>query len=81
MFDLLDDAAVSYQVVLTKRDEVKMADQAARTEAALRLLATRKAAYPAVIFTSASTGEGIEDLRTAIATLVLEQGGMRPKSG
>jgi GTP-binding protein len=80
MFDLLDDAAVSYQVVLTKRDEVKMADQAARMEAALHILEKRKAAYPEVIFTSARTGEGIEVLRTAIATLALEHG-MHPNQG
>lgn len=80
MFGLLDDAAVSYQVVLTKRDEVKLADQTARMEATLQILEKRKAAYPEVIFTSARTGEGIEELRTIIAKLALDHG-IRPKQG
>ncbi len=43
---LLDASAVSYAVVLTKRDEVKLAEQAARIEATLEALRKHVAAYP-----------------------------------
>jgi GTP-binding protein len=67
--DLLDTAAVSYQVVLTKADKLKpsgLADVVATTE---RALAKRPAAYPAVLATSAETGLGIDLLRAEIAAL------------
>jgi GTP-binding protein len=73
MLDLLDQSAVSYEVILTKRDEVKAAEQAARLEMAMAALERRSAAFPEVIFTSARTGEGIAELRAAIAKLALEQ--------
>ncbi|WP_245270597.1 ribosome biogenesis GTP-binding protein YihA/YsxC [Beijerinckia mobilis] len=73
--DMLDQTAMSYQIVLTKRDEVKIADQAARIAAVEAALAKRPAAFPQVIFTSSQTGEGIADLRAAIARLLAEQGG------
>ena len=43
---LLDASAVSYAVVLTKRDEVKEADQDARVAATLEALREHLAAYP-----------------------------------
>ena len=70
----LDTAAVSYAVVLTKRDEVKAADQPARIEATLEALRKRPAAYPGTFFTSARTGEGIAELRAHIALLLAEHG-------
>jgi GTP-binding protein len=73
MLDLLDQSAVSYQVVLTKRDEVKAAEQAQTVDAVLAALQERSAAFPEVIFTSARSGAGISDLRAAIAKLVLER--------
>jgi GTP-binding protein len=76
MFDLLDKSAMSYQVVLTKRDAVKnAAEREARladTKAALR---KHSAAHPEVILTSSDTGEGIPELRGAIARLLAERGG------
>ncbi|SDR63173.1 GTP-binding protein [Rhizobiales bacterium GAS191] len=73
MLDLLDKTAVSYQLVLTKGDELKakeIAPRIAETEAAL---ARRPAAYPGVIFTSAHDGKGVPELRAAIATLLAER--------
>jgi GTP-binding protein len=70
----LDAAAVSYAVVLTKRDEVKAADQPSRVAATLEALRKRPAAYPQVFFTSARTGEGIAELRAHIAMLLAERG-------
>ena len=71
---LLDVSAVSYAIVLTKRDEVKKADQEARLEATLAALSKRPAAYPSVFFTSARTGEGVAELRAHIAELIAEPG-------
>ena len=72
---LLDASAVSYAIVLTKRDEVKKADQDSRVAATLEALRKRPAAYPEVFFTSARTGEGIAELRAHIMRLLAERGG------
>jgi len=78
MLDLLDRSAVSYQIVLTKRDEVKKSEVAARVEATLEALKRRPAAFPQVVFTSSREGEGVEDLRTAIARLLADLGKLGP---
>lgn len=67
---LLDGAAVSYQVVLTKSDKISQTElerTMARTEQAL---AKHPAAYPHIIATSAETGMGFEDLRAVVAKLL-----------
>ena len=74
---LLDASAVSYAVTLTKRDEVKAADQAARVAATHEALRKHVAAYPEVLFTSARSGEGIADLRAHIARLLAERSATR----
>jgi GTP-binding protein len=71
---LLDASAVSYAIVLTKRDEVKLADQQARIDATLEALRTHPAAYPGTFFTSSRTGEGIPELRGHIVQLMRERG-------
>jgi GTP-binding protein len=71
----LDAAAVSYAVVLTKGDEVKAADRAARIAGTLEGLRKHVAAYPEVILTSSRTGDGVADLRAHIARLLAERGG------
>ena len=70
----LDAAAVSYAVVLTKRDEVKPADQAARVATTLEALRKRPAAYPETFFTSSRTGEGVAELRAHVARLLAQWG-------
>lgn len=74
MLDLLDRLAVSYQIVLTKQDEVRAADREGRLAATLALIAKRPAAFPEVVFASSRSGEGIGDLRAAIARLLVERG-------
>ena len=74
MFEILDRAAMSYQVVLTKRDEVKVSEREARVAATLTELKTRIAAFPEVIFTSSETGDGIAELRAAVALLLSQRG-------
>jgi GTP-binding protein len=75
VLETLDTAAVSYQVVLTKGDEVKPAQLAACLDAAAVALAKHPAAFPEVLVTSAHGGIGIPELRAAIARLLAEQRG------
>ena len=66
IMEMLDKAAVSYRIVLTKADKIKpteLADVAARTAAEVR---TRPAAHPDIIATSSETGLGIPELRAAV---------------
>ena len=69
VMDLLDRAAVSYGLVLTKADELKAADRAKALEAAAAEAAKHTAALAEVQLTSALTGEGIPALRTHLAAL------------
>jgi GTP-binding protein len=68
---MLDDAAVSYRVVLTKADKIKASDLAevsAATEAEAR---RRPAAHPEIIVTSSETGLGMDRLRAAVLEAAL----------
>lgn len=72
VLDMLDKTAVSYQVVLTKIDKIKLPALArvfADVEGALK---KRPAAYPQIIATSSEKGEGIAELRAAITRLTTE---------
>lgn len=69
VMDVLDKAAVTYQIVLTKADKEKPTEIAALLEATAAVLAKRPAAHPTIIATSSETGHGIEDLRAEIAAL------------
>jgi GTP-binding protein len=66
---LLDEAAVSYQAVLTKADKPKASELEAVTAEVRAELAKRPAAFPQIIVTSARMGDGIKELRTAVAVL------------
>lgn len=65
--DAFDQAAVSYQIVLTKADKLKPAEVAKVAEATLKAVSKRPAAFPRVLATSAETGQGIPELRAEIA--------------
>lgn len=70
----LDASAVSYQIVMTKSDQVKAAalkDNIAATQAAL---SKHPAAYPEIIVTSSNTGDGMPQLRAAMVQLLKERG-------
>jgi GTP-binding protein len=73
VFAALDEAAVNYQIVLTKADQVPEAELAARLVATQAALAKHAAAYPDVLVTSAHDGSGIAELRAAIARLLGER--------
>jgi GTP-binding protein len=66
VFKLLDKAAVSYQLVLTKGDKIKPpALEKLIVETAAKI-AKHPAAYPEILATSSEKGEGIETMREAI---------------
>ncbi|MEY4984658.1 MAG: hypothetical protein RIR62_2924 [Pseudomonadota bacterium] len=66
---LLDRAAVTFQVVMTKADKVNLATRTANIEQVKGALARHPAAYPEIVVTSSEKGEGLETLRAIIATL------------
>ena len=63
---MLDDAAVSYHLVLTKADKVKPTDLDKVLAETAAEAARHPAAHPLLIVTSSETGAGIAELRTAI---------------
>jgi GTP-binding protein len=67
---LLDRAAVSFEVVLTKADKIAPREVPARLERVAAALARHPAAYPEIVLTSSETGLGIPTLRSRIAGLV-----------
>jgi GTP-binding protein len=69
VLSLLDKAAVSYQIVLTKADKISALALPKLTAATIEALRKRPAAYPGIIATSSETGTGIDDLRAAIMSL------------
>ena len=66
VLDLLDKAAVSYQIVLTKTDKIKEAGVPRLIAETLEKIKKRPAAYPFVVATSSEKGNGLDDLRAAI---------------
>jgi GTP-binding protein len=69
MFDLLDEAAVPYQLVLTKADKIKASELAAVTAATEAEAGKRSAAIGKVFVTSADKGLGFDGLRAEIAAM------------
>ncbi|MBB3351965.1 MULTISPECIES: ribosome biogenesis GTP-binding protein YihA/YsxC [Rhizobium] len=67
---LLDKAAVSYQVVLTKTDKIKAPAVPKLLADTAEKIRKRPAAYPYVLSTSSEKGDGLDDLRQAIAETV-----------
>jgi GTP-binding protein len=70
----LDKSAVSYQLVLTKADQIKPAEREARIAETKAALAKHPAAFPDVLATSSRSGEGMPELRAAIMRLLEERG-------
>src|ERR1700758_5778074 len=69
----LDRSAVSYQIVLTKADQVKRAELEQRISDVKVSLATHPAAFPELIATSSETAAGIPELRAAMVRLLEER--------
>ncbi|VEJ45745.1 ribosome biogenesis GTP-binding protein YihA/YsxC [Bartonella vinsonii] len=66
VLDLLDKAAVSYQIVLTKSDKIKSNVLEKLTITTKTQLLKRPAAYPELLVTSSEKAFGLEELRAAI---------------
>jgi GTP-binding protein len=75
VLDSLDQAAVSYQVVLTKADELRGNALEARVAETAAAIARRPAAFPEIRPTSSRSGLGVAELRADIARLLVERGG------
>jgi GTP-binding protein len=72
--DLLNTAAVAFQIVLTKADDVGPQKLAARIKEAEALARGHTAAHPLVLVTSSETGHGIPEVRAEIAALAAPVG-------
>jgi GTP-binding protein len=67
---MLDIAAVSYRIVLTKADKIKASELEAVHAATITEARKHPAAHPDVIVTSSDKGLGIAELRTAVMEAV-----------
>jgi GTP-binding protein len=74
MMALMNEAAVSYQAILTKADKVKPHQLAATMAATQAALETHPAAFARLLATSAQTGTGIPELRAEMAGLAAAHG-------
>nr|WP_246191281.1 ribosome biogenesis GTP-binding protein YihA/YsxC [Aureimonas leprariae] len=66
VLDLLDKAAVSYQIVLTKTDKIKPVGLPKLVAATHEAIRKRAAAFPEIVATSSEKGTGLDDLKAAI---------------
>lgn len=69
IMDLLDEAAVSWAVVLTKADKLKQAERDRVAEASLKTASSHVAAWPGLWQTSSHKQTGIAELRAHLAGL------------
>ena len=72
VMELLDRAAVTFQIVLTKADGVGPTKLRRKIAEAQGLVAKHAAAYPDVLATSSETGLGMPELRASLAALTKE---------
>lgn len=70
IMDLLDGAAVNYQIILTKVDKVPKPEVEKTAAAVSAKLRKRGAAHPVVLQTSSEKGWGIAELRAEIAAFL-----------
>ena len=70
IMEMLDKAAVSYRMVLTKTDKVKPTDLETTLDAMAAEVRKRPAAHPDILRTSSETGYGIAELRAAVIEAV-----------
>lgn len=70
MLDMLDETAVSYQLVLTKTDKIYAREAHEVLAATRQAIGRRPAAHPRVHLTSSEKGDGIAALRAELAILL-----------
>jgi GTP-binding protein len=68
--DMLDETAVSYQLVLTKMDKIHAREAQGVLAETEKAVAKRPAAHPRVHLTSSEKGDGIAGLRAELALFV-----------
>jgi len=73
VLETLGTSAVSFQVILTKADELTEKAMEERLAGIRAHLARRAAAHPDILLTSSKTGQGIAELRASIAGLMLDR--------
>jgi GTP-binding protein len=73
LMTMLDEAAVSFQIILTKADKVKPGELKSRIEATRKELAKHVAGHPVIHLTSAHAGGGIPELRAALTALAAQE--------
>jgi GTP-binding protein len=66
ILEMLDDAAVSYRLVLTKTDKIKASELAEVTARTVDEARKRAAAHPEILATSSDKGMGLPELRAAV---------------
>jgi len=66
LMEILDEAAVSYRIVLTKSDKLKDRALAATTATLTEQAKGHAAAHPEILITSSETGLGVDELRKAV---------------
>ena len=66
---LMDEAAVAYQIVLTKCDKIKAAELEKLLVKTDKEITKHVAAHPEILVTSSFKSLGIEEMRAALATL------------
>jgi GTP-binding protein len=67
---LLDKAAVSYQIVLTKADKIHASKVPALVDATLEKIRKRAAAFPDVLVTSSERSAGLDEMKIAVLTAI-----------
>ncbi len=69
IMDVLDEGAISYQIVLTKSDKPKKTALEQVLTHTQDSIALRPAAYPEILFSSSHNKQGIDTIRARIADL------------
>ena len=68
VMDVLDNFAVSYQIVLTKADKILEVENQAKL--VLKEVEKRKAIFPKILITSSKNKSGVDEIREEIANLL-----------
>ena len=71
LMNMLDETAVTYQIVLTKIDKIKKNEIDKVHIKTSALIAKRPAAYPNIILTSSEKKSGLDELRSTIANIAI----------
>ena len=71
LMDMLDEAAVTYQLIFTKIDKIKPPDVRKAIMKAAKVIKKRPAAFPEIIATSSVKKDGLDVLKAEIASLAL----------